>query len=257
MTQSIELKEDLSTRYVLRIADSCLILSQRLTEWCGHGPVLEEDIALSNIALDLLGQSRLLLTHAARLDGQNYDEDQMAFLRDERDFNNITLVELPRGDFAFTVLRNFMFSALAMQLWAQLKQSSDAGLAAIAEKSMKETRYHHEHSRDWLIRLGDGTAESAAKMQAALELAWPYVKEIFTDDAIDAHAAQTGLGPRWSSLRDGWQKDMDDALAEAGLQQPKETPFLSTGKTGVHSEHMGFILAEMQHLQRAFPGATW
>lgn len=260
--ESIRLNLTPSVRYVLRIADTCLIHAQRLAEWCGHGPVLEEDIALTNMALDLLGQARALLTHAARLEGQGFEEDQLAFLRDERDFLNLTLVEqplrrssahAPGGDFADTVLRNFLVAAWLKALWAGLAGSADEALAAVAAKAAKETRYHLQHAGDWVVRLGDGTDESAARLRAALQRAWPYTHEMFTDDAVDA----AGLGPARSSLRAGWEADVTTVFGEAGLAMPPATPFLSTGTQGRHSEHLGFILAEMQVLQRQHPGGRW
>jgi ring-1,2-phenylacetyl-CoA epoxidase subunit PaaC len=244
-------------QYVLRIADTCLILAQRLGEWTGHAPVLEEDIALANTALDLVGQARALLTHAGRLDGRGHDEDQLAFLREERDFRNATLVELPRGDFAFTVLRNFVVATYLKLLWERLGDSTDAELQAIAGKAIKEARYHQQHAADWVVRLGDGTEESARRLHAALDTLWPYTAELFTDDAVDEAAAAAGLGPRSSGLRDAWLSEVGEVFGEAQLALPADTPFISEGRRGRHSEHMGFILAEMQHLQRSFPGGVW
>lgn len=264
--ESIRLNRSPALQYVLRIADSCLIHAQRLAEWCGHGPVLEEDIALTNMALDLLGQARALLTHAATLDGHGRDEDQLAFLRDERDYFNLTLVEQPMrrssahapgGDFADTVLRNLLLGAWLHALWGRLVSSNDAELAAIAGKALKEARYHVQHAGDWVVRLGDGTPESSARMKAAVERAWPYTAEMFRDDAVDGHAAASGLGPARSALRDDWQREIAAVFDEAGLAMPAATPFCSTGTQGVHSEHMGFILAEMQSLQRQHPGGRW
>jgi ring-1,2-phenylacetyl-CoA epoxidase subunit PaaC len=223
--------------------------------------VLEEDIALANMALDLIGQSRALLTRAGQMNaaagGDMLDEDQLAFLREERDYRNPTLVELPRGDFAFTVLRNAMAATFLRLLWTRLQASGDEELAAIAAKAVKEARYHQQHAADWVVRLGDGTEESRRRMLAALETLWPYAAELFADDAVDEAAAASGLGPRWSELKSDWQAQMAEVLGEASLPVPADTPFLSTGKRGVHSEHMGFILAEMQHLQRAYPGGVW
>ncbi len=248
-------QDNASQRYLLRLADTCLILGQRLGEWCGHAPVLEEDIALTNIALDLVGQARALLTHAGSGDG--FDEDQMAFLRDERDYLNPTLVELPVGDFAFTVLRNLMVATWLKLMWRALAGSSDAELAAIAGKAVKEASYHQQHAADWVVRLGDGTAESRRRCEAALAALWRYTPELFEDDAVDAAALASGLGPAWSSLQAPWRAEMAQVLAEASLAVPAESAFRSTGKRGVHSEHMGFMLAEMQHLQRAYPGGAW
>jgi ring-1,2-phenylacetyl-CoA epoxidase subunit PaaC len=257
MTQSIAIGKGPQVQYVLRLADTCLILAQRLGEWTGHAPVLEEDIALANMALDLLGQARALLTQAARLDGRGHDEDQLAFLRDERDFVNPTLVELPRGDFAFTVLRNLAVSTFLKLVWERLADSSDEELAAIAGKALKEARYHQQHAADWVVRLGDGTEESAARARAALAQLWPYTAELFADDAVDEAAAQSGLGPKCSALREAWLAEMTEVLSEATLAVPADTPFVSEGKRGRHSEHMGYLLAEMQHLQRAYPGGVW
>jgi ring-1,2-phenylacetyl-CoA epoxidase subunit PaaC len=270
---SITLKPEPQVQYVLRLADTALILAQRLSEWCGHAPALEEDIALTNMSLDLLGQSRALLTLAGQLHaqagGKAFDEDQLAFLREERDFLNPTLCELPNtadeathrrsrpGDFAFTVLRNLMVATWLKQAWTRLAHSSDVELAAIAGKAIKEARYHQQHNADWVVRLGDGTEESRERMERAVERVWPYVPELFEDDDIDHAAAESGLGPRASELRQGWEDELQAVLAEALLQPPQATPFRSTGRRGVHSEHMGYLLAEMQSLQRAHPGAVW
>jgi ring-1,2-phenylacetyl-CoA epoxidase subunit PaaC len=267
---SIRLQVTPPVQYVLRIADTCLIHAQRLAEWCGHGPVLEEDIALTNMALDLVGQARALLTHAGRLEGQGredaFDEDQLAFLRDERQYFNLTLAEQPMrrssahapgGDFADTVLRNFLLASWFKALWTRLATSADSELAAIAGKAVKEARYHQQHAGDWVVRLGDGTDESAARLRAALERAWPYTHEMFARDAVDAAAESSGLGPARDALRDVWQAEVVAVFAEARLAMPAGTPFMSTGTLGRHSEHLGFILAEMQSLQRQHPGGRW
>jgi len=212
---------------------------------------------MTNMALDLVGQARALLTRAGQLEGRAHDEDQLAFLRDERDYFNATLAELPRGDFAFTVLRNAMAATWLRLMWERLVHSSDAELAAIAGKALKEARYHEQHAGDWVVRLGDGTEESRQRMEAALAQLWRYAAELFTDDATDAAARASGLGPAWSELREPWQAEMAALLQEATLDMPAESAFRSTGRNGVHSEHMGFILAEMQHLQRAYPGGVW
>ena len=253
-------------RYVQRIADTCLIHAQRLAEWCGHGPVLEEDIALTNMALDLIGQSRALLTHAARLEGQGLDEDQLAFGRTERDYLNLTLVEQPMrrssahspgGDFADTVVRNHLLAVWMQELWSGLTSSTDAELAAIAGKAVKESRYHVQHTGDWVVRLGDGTPESARRMQAALARIWPYTHELFAADEVDHHAQASGLGPARAALRVPWLARVSAVLEEAQLTAPADTAFISTGTLGRHSEHLGFMLAEMQSLQRQFPGGRW
>lgn len=243
--------------YVLRLADSALILGQRLSEWCGHGPVIEEDIALTNTALDLIGQARLLLTHAGGLEGRGRDEDALAFLRAEGEYRNLTICELPNEDFGRTVLRNLLFAALQAQLWPALADSADAQLAAIAGKSAKETRYHLQHAADWTVRLGDGTDESQARMQRALDTLWPYTAEFFSPTPADDLAVATGIGPAWPSLAVAWEQAVMPVLEVATLKVPARTPFLSHGKEGRHSEHMGHLLAAMQYLQRAHPGAKW
>lgn len=243
--------------YVLRAADTSLILGQRLSEWCGHGPVIEEDIALTNIALDLIGQARLLLTRAGALEGRGRDEDQLAFLRAEPAFRNLTIVELPNGDFGRTILRNFLVAAWQRELWQALASSSDGELAAIAAKSLKETRYHVQHASDWVVRLGDGTEESHRRMQDALDLLWPYTAEFFSGTPVDDAAVAAALGPAWPALEAAWTTAVTPVLEVATLKIPPRTPFLSRGKAGVHSEHLGHLLAEMQYLQRSCPGGTW
>jgi ring-1,2-phenylacetyl-CoA epoxidase subunit PaaC len=254
MGDSIRLKLTPEVQAILRLADTCLIHAQRLAEWCGHGPVLEEDIAFSNTALDLLGQARALLTHAGQLEGQGFGEDQLAFLRDERQFYNLTLVEQPMrrssahapgGDFADAVLRNFLLAGWLKQVWMQLVDSPDAQLAGIAGKALKEARYHQQHAGDWVVRLGDGTEESAARLQDALGRNWPYTAEMFSADAA------------WKALEEPWLADVRAVFGEARLVLPAPTPFVSTGSQGLHSEHLGFMLAEMQTLQRQHPGGRW
>jgi ring-1,2-phenylacetyl-CoA epoxidase subunit PaaC len=257
MTQSIQLERTPQVQYLLRVGDTALILAQRLAEWCGHAPVLEEDIALTNMALDLVGQSRALLTHAGALEGAGHDEDQLAFLRDERDYFNATIAELPRGDFAFTVLRNLIVATWAKLLWERLADSSDAEVSAIAGKAVKEARYHQQHAADWVVRLADGTEESRRRTDDALTAIWRFTAELFESDAVDEAAHAAGLGPRFADLRAPWLAEMTAVFDEAGLSMPKDSAFRSTGTRGVHSEHMGYILAEMQHLQRAYPGGVW
>ncbi len=243
--------------YLLRIGDSSLILGQRLSEWCGHGPIIEEDIALTNIALDLIGQARLLLTHAARLEGLGRDEDALAFRRPEHAYRNVSMVELPNEDFGRTVLRNLLYTSLQLPLWQALTASADDELAAIAAKSLKETRYHRQHSADWTLRLGDGTDESHARMQRALDYLWPYTAEFFSPTPEDDAVAGASLGVAWSTLREEWEAQVLPVLEAATLTAPQRSPFLSRGKLGVHTEHMGHLLSEMQYLQRAYPGGTW
>ncbi|ABO53323.1 1,2-phenylacetyl-CoA epoxidase subunit PaaC [Burkholderia vietnamiensis] len=258
--------------YVLRLADNALILGQRNAEWCGHGPILEEDIALTNMSLDLIGQARMLYTHAAELErqlnGAAKTEDDYAYFRTEREFANFTLVELPHygplagtahadKDYAVTIVRNFLYTTLMLHVWTALETSTDAQLAAIAAKSVKETRYHVQHAREWLVRLGDGTDESHRRAQAALDYLLPYTREFFVADAIDAAAVAQGLGPAAAALETAWRADVDDTLAEATLVPPAPVQHVTTGKHGEHSEHMGYLLAEMQSLARQHPGASW
>ena len=254
--------------YLLHLADNALILGQRNAEWCGHGPVLEEDIALSNNSLDLIGQARLLYQHAATMIGNGATEDTLAYFRDVPDFRNYTLCELPHlplmsataqgdRDFATTMARNFLYSALMVLVWDRLQLSKDEQLAAIAAKSLKEARYHLRHSRDWLVRLGDGTDESHARMQAAIDALMPYTREFWVASAHEQAALTNGSGIDVAALQADWNAIVDAALTEATLQRPADSAFLPTGKQGVHSEHLGFVLAEMQSLARQHPGATW
>jgi ring-1,2-phenylacetyl-CoA epoxidase subunit PaaC len=252
---SIAVRHPADAEYLFRLGDTCLILGQRLGEWCGHAPILEEDIALANMALDMIGQTRALLTRAGQLEGQGFDEDQLAFLRDERDYRNLTMVELPRGDFAFTVLRNLFVSTWLKLHWERLIDSADTELAGIAGKAVKEARYHQQHAADWVVRLADGTEESGRRMQAALADLWRYVPEMFTADAVDAAAG--ALGPTRAALSEPWHAEIASVFADAGLTAPADSPFRSTATQGIHTEHMGRILAEMQYLQRAYPGGAW
>jgi len=243
--------------YLLRIADSSLILGHRLSEWCGHGPVIEEDIALTNVALDLIGQARALFTHAGVLEGGDRDEDAFAFNRLQEEFFNVSMVELPNGDYAFTILRNFLFTAFQRELWIALQSSVDIGLAQIAAKSVKETRYHVQHASDWTVRLGDGTEESHARMQQALDSLWPYTAEFFSASPGDAEIAMSGIGPAWATLETGWREAVLPLLDVATLQIQPRTGFVSRGKEGMHGKHMQALLGEMQFLQRAYPNCKW
>ncbi len=243
--------------YVLRIADSSLILGHRLSEWCGHGPVLEEDIALTNVALDLIGQARSLYAYAGALDGKGRDEDEFAFERNENEFRNVSIVELPNGDYGFTIMRNFLFAAFQRELWAALQGSAESPLSEIARKSLTETRYHVQHASDWVIRLGDGTDESHARMQRALDALWPYTAEFFSSSAIDDAEIGHRIGPAWLTLESRWLSVVRPVLDVATLQIPVRTSFLSRGKEGIHGEHLAPLLAEMQYLQRAYPNCDW
>lgn len=244
-------------RYVLRLADTSLILAQRLGEWVGHAPALEEDLGLANVSLDLLGQARMLLSYAGELEGRSRSEDDLAYLREESQFFNATLVEQPNADFGQTIVRQFLFDAWQIELYERLQDSKDPRLAEIAAKAVKETRYHLRYSAGWLVRLGDGTAESHERVQQALERLWPFTGELFAADDVDREIAQAGIGPAPESLLTAWSARVDSVLAEAQLAVPPTTPFCWQGKQGQHSEHLGYILAEMQSLHRAHPGANW
>jgi ring-1,2-phenylacetyl-CoA epoxidase subunit PaaC len=247
--------------YLLRLGDTDLILAQRLSAWCGHGPILEEDLALTNTALDLLGQARMWLSLAAEVEGAGRDEDQLAYLRDAHAFRNLLLVERPNGNYADTMARQFFFDVWHYFLLSRLALSADARVAAIAAKSVKEVAYHVRRSSDLVMRLGDGTSESHLKMQAAIDDAWPYTGELFLDDAVDADVAAQGLGSLGSGLRDDWLAHVRQTCGEATLSLPGDdiTRHVAYrgGRQGRHTEALGFLLAEMQVLQRTYPGASW
>ncbi len=265
--------------YLLHLADSALILGQRNSEWTGHGPVLEQDIAITNISLDLFGQTRNLLQYAATCYNQmgkedqaqvepwlpkpwkSYDrelqEDDLAFLRDERQYLNLLLTELPRGDWALTILRQFFFSNFQWLQYRALTQSKDAELAAIAEKGLKEVTYHLRWSSEWVIRLGDGTDESRHRIEQALSTLWPFTGELFQPASYELEAAQDGLGIDPASLKNAWLEKLTAIFSEAGLSLPKESWMQSGGKQGRHSEHLGYLLTELQYMQRTYPNLTW
>jgi len=244
-------------QYVLRLGDNALILAQRLGEWCGHGPVLEQDIALANIALDQLGQARMLLTHAGTLEGLGRGEDELAFFRDAHQYTNVLLVEHPNEDWAFTIARQFFFDAFNLPLYQALCHSTDEQLAAIAHKAVKEITYHLRFSSEWMVRLGDGTDLSRKKMQTAVDDLWRYTGELTTPDDTDLAAAESGLGPNLTDIHHAWNQTVNAVLEEATLTRPADTWMQSGGKQGRHTEKLGFMLAEMQHLQRTYPGQVW
>ncbi len=247
--------------YLLRLGDSSLILSQRLGAWTGHGPILEEDLALTNTALDLLGQARMWLTLAGEVEGAGRDEDALAYHRDTHQFHNVLLVERANGNYADTMARQFLFDVWHYFLLQRLEQSSDERVAAIAAKSIKEVTYHVRRSSDMVVRLGDGTDESHAKMQAAIDDAWRFTGELFADDAVDQDVAARGIGCELSALREPWLAHVREVLEEATLTVPDETAAnhlaYRGGRQGRHTEELGYVLAEMQYLPRAYPGATW
>ena len=243
--------------YLLRLGDDRLVLGHRLSEWCGHGPILEEDIAMTNIALDLVGQANLLLRKAGDIEGLGRDQDALAYFRDAIEYRNALIVELPRGDFAFTIARQFLFSAFALHQWDALSSAKDADLAGIAAKAVKETRYHVRHSSDWMLRLGDGTDESHERAQRALDDLWRFTSELFETDDLERALAADGLAVESSTLQAKWRADVEDVLGRATLTIPAGVFQQSGGRRGRHTEHLGYILAEMQSVPRADPGAKW
>ncbi|SHN27129.1 ring-1,2-phenylacetyl-CoA epoxidase subunit PaaC [Duganella sacchari] len=249
---------DDKVNYLLRLGDNALILSQQLSQWCGKGPALEEDMALTNVALDLLGQTRMWYEYAAELEGAGRDEDTLAYLRDAHDFKNCLLLEQPNGNYADTLVRQFYFDTWHYFVIEGLTRSSDARIAAIAEKSLKEVTYHLRRSGDLMVRLGDGTELSHARTQNAVNELWMYSGEVFAYDAVDEAMVAAGVAPVADELRAHWLAHVAEILAEATLAMPSADAWMQKGgKQGRHSEHLGYILAEMQFLQRAYPGATW
>jgi ring-1,2-phenylacetyl-CoA epoxidase subunit PaaC len=243
--------------YLLRLGDTSLVLGQRLGEWIGHSPALEEDLGLANLSLDLVGQARLLLTYAGEVEGQGRDEDKLAFFRDAPQFMNLTLAEQPNGDFAQTIVRQVLLDAWQVETYEGLSSSTDTRLAAIAAKALKESRYHYRFSSGWLVRLGDGTEESHKRAQHALNGLWRFTDELFTADDVDEQMAAAGIAPRLSELQPRWSAHIDEVLREATLVRPASAHYAWHGKRGVHTEHLGHMLTEMQHLQRTYPGAQW
>lgn len=243
--------------FCLRMGDNTLILGQRVAEWCGHAPVLEEDIALANTALDLIGQTQMWLGLAAETGAKADSADSLAFLRDAGAFRNILLVERPNGDFGQTLMRQFLFDAWHHPMLVALGASSDARIAAIAAKAEREVAYHVERSADLVIRLGDGTQESRTRMQRALDDLWPYAGELFLGDSVDAELSAAGIAPDPVGLKPAWDARVGAVLAEATLTAPEDTFVHRGGRSGRHTEHLGHLLAEMQFLQRAYPGAVW
>jgi ring-1,2-phenylacetyl-CoA epoxidase subunit PaaC len=244
-------------RYVLRLGDTSLVLGQRLGEWVGHGPTLEEDLGLANLALDLIGQARLLLSYAGELEGRGRDEDALAFLREAPEFASLTLAEQGNGDFACTIVRQWLIDSWQLQIYQALEGSADARLAAIAAKALKETRYHYRFSSGWLVRLGDGTAESKHRSQQALDELWRFTDELFSADEIDRQVHAAGIGPDLAGLQGAWSAQVDEDLHAATLTRPPTQPYAWHGKRGVHGEQLSHLLTEMQYLQRTYPGAHW
>jgi ring-1,2-phenylacetyl-CoA epoxidase subunit PaaC len=247
---------DVLFEYLLRLGDDRLVLGHRLSEWCGHGPVLEEDIALANVALDLIGQASRFLGLAGRVEGKGRDEDALAYFRDVIDYRNVKLVELPNGDFGRTIVRQFLFDAWSVLLLERLQQATHAELAGIAAKACKEARYHVRHSGEWVLRLGDGTEESHRRAQTALDELWPYTGEMLAADEVD-RAAAGAIAPGVAALEPAWREVVSDVVRRATLTLPADGFMHSGGRQGRHTEHLGHLLDEMQILARSHPGATW
>jgi ring-1,2-phenylacetyl-CoA epoxidase subunit PaaC len=252
-----DIGQDALFEFLLRLGDNTLILGHRISEWCGHAPVLEEDIALANTALDLIGQTQLWLGLAGEVEGKGRTADNLAYLRDADEFRNVLLVERPNGDFGRTLMRQFLFDAWHREMLKALQGSSERRVAEIAAKALKEVSYHLERSADLVIRLGDGTDESHRRMQAALDDLWPYAGELFLSDATDQAMAEAGVAPDPASLKPRWDATVEGVLTDATLRVPKSGYVHKGGKRGVHTEYLGYVLAEMQFLQRAYPGAVW
>lgn len=251
------LSTDPRSHYLIRLGDNALVLGHRLSEWSSLAPTIEEDIALSNLALDLIGQARALYTHACALEGGKRDEDKLAYRRLEHEFANVLLVEQPNGNFADTMVRHLIYAAFAHPFYQALTASNDETVAGIAARSAKEMAYHLRHAAEWVVRLGDGTSESHAKAQTALDEMMPFAEELFEFDAIDRQMLECGLGADPSKVRAVFDATLDRVLNEATLTRPKPAPGHTGGRSGRHSEHLGRLLSELQYLQRAFPDATW
>jgi ring-1,2-phenylacetyl-CoA epoxidase subunit PaaC len=243
--------------YLLRLGDDRLVLGHRLSEWCGHGPILEEDIAITNMALDLIGEAALLLKLAGEEEGQGRDEDALAYFRDAVDYRNTLMVELPKGDFGFTIVRQFLFSAHAVLQMEALQRSKVEALGGIAAKALKESRYHLRHCAQWVITLGDGTEESHDRAQRAVDDLWRYTGELFAADEVDREVAAAEIGVDPSTLAEPWQAQVGEVFVRAGLSVPKHEYMQHGGRVGRHTEHLGHMLAEMQIVARSHPGAKW
>ena len=244
-------------QYVVRLGDNALINGQRLAEWCGHGPFVEEDIAMTNTALDLVGRARMLLTYAGEVEGEGRTEDDLAYFRNEREFRNFQIMELPVGDFAFTTARQFFVDAYDYFYYQALQYSADSNLAGIAAKTLKECEYHLRHSGEWMLRLGDGTRESHEKISKAVTEVMPFTFEFFDADEIDRIMQANHIGVDLNTVQKRWDEKVNSVLAEAMLERPELKYTRSGGRQGLHSEHIGYLLAEMQSLQRAMPGLDW
>ena len=244
-------------QYCLRLGDSSLVIGHRLSEWCGHGPILEEDIAMTNIALDLVGQARTILAYAAEVEGKKRTEDDLAYMRDVRDFRNVLLVEQANGDFACTMIRQFLFSTYQFFLYEELKKSKDKTIAAFAEKSLKEVSYHFRHSSEWVLRLGDGTSESHERAQNAIHDLWMFTGDMFDQDEIETLLLKEGIACDLKKIKLNWENKVAEIFTKATLTVPTNTWMMTGSREGKHTEQLGYILAEMQFLPRAYPGTQW
>ena len=256
MTQKSEINQALF-EYCLRLGDSSLILGHKLSEWCGHGPILEEDIALINIALDFVGQARVLLAYAGEVEGKGRTEDDLAYTRTEREYRNVLLIEQPNGDYGYTIARQFLYDVYTYYFYESLKQSKDATLAGIAEKSFKEIIYHLRHSSQWVIRLGDGTDESKKRIQTAFNDLWMFTGDLFAMDEVDRILIKEGIAVDLNLVKSKWNKKAKEILTIATITVPDDAFMQSGSREGKHTEHLGFLLAEMQSLPRAYPDAKW
>ena len=244
-------------QYLLRLGDDRLVLGHRLSEWCGHGPILEEDIALANIALDLIGQATLYLKLGAETEGKGRSEDDLAYFRDAIEYRNVQLVELPKGDYAFTTVRQFFFDVFSYHLLEQLQSSRNSEIAGIAAKGFKEVRYHVRHSSEWVVRMGDGTEESHSRAQKAVNELWRFTAEMFQADAVDRAMKDEGIGADLDAIKPNWDSVVTDVLNRATLAIPSDPPAMTGGRRGRHTEHLGHMLSEMQIVARSHPGAEW
>ncbi|WP_157015957.1 1,2-phenylacetyl-CoA epoxidase subunit PaaC [Mesorhizobium xinjiangense] len=257
MTARAKIDQTALVTILLRLADDHLILGHRLSEWCGHAPMLEEDLAMPNMALDLIGQARSLYQYAAEAEGEGRTEDDLAYLRREREYLNCLMVERENGDFAHTMLRQFYFAAFMQAFWDGALESADETVAAIAGKAVKEVAYHLRHAGEWVVRLGDGTEESRRRMEQAVDALAPYVDELFEADAVSDAVAEAGIAPDPASLRKSFERTVGAVFAEAGLET-QAVPYGQTGgRRGLHGEAMGYLLTELQYMQRTYPGAVW
>jgi ring-1,2-phenylacetyl-CoA epoxidase subunit PaaC len=256
--KKIQFESDAVFEYLLRLADDRLILGHRLSEWCGHGPIIEEDIALSNIALDMIGHAALLYEHAAELEGKDRNRDDLVYFRNDVEYKNIKMVELPKGDYSFTIARQFLFSSYSLFLYKDLKNIDDEQISGMISKHLKEIKYHLRHSREWVLRMGDGTDESHQRIQRSFDDLWTYTGEFFYTDEIDHNLQKEEWNTDSNSFKDDWENLVSDLLEEATLTVPDFDQFMASGgRRGKHTEHLGHLLAEMQHLRRSYPKGAW